>query len=164
MSDANKFVNTYIDFAVGQLHENINTMLQLKTQLKIAGDINAEKDAVINQLSQDLEANKANNQEMVKLRDEARKWEDAHNAIAGKATHLDTALSQIADMKKEVIKRDEIIKNLEEQIELLKNPPSKKAINTKVKKELVKEETVKVLTLVDTPSKTPPEKQATDDF
>lgn len=163
MSDANKFVNTYIEFAVNQLHENLNLILQLKTQLKIANDSVAEKDAVITKLTQDLETNKTSNEEMVKLRDQSRKWEEAHNAVANKVSHLDTALAQIAEMKKEVVIRDETIAQLQQELETLKNPPSKKVINTKAKKEVVKEETVKPLPLVeDNPSKTV--KQPTDDF
>lgn len=163
MSDANKFVNTYIEFAVNQLHENLNLILQLKTQLKIANDSIAEKDVIITKLTQDLETNKADNQEIVKVRDQARKWEDAHNAMSGKVAHLDTALNQIAQMKKEVLSRDEIIAELKQELENLNNPRSKKAINSKIKKEVVKEETVKPLPLVEeNPSKTV--KQPTDDF
>lgn len=166
MNDANKFVNAYIDIAVGQLHENINSVLQLKAQLKVANDALSEKDAVISKLMQDLEINKTDNQEIIKLRDQARKWEDAHNAMVGKVSHLDTALAQIAQMKKDVLDRNETISRLEKELEALKNPPTKKAINSKVKKELVKEETVKPLPLVEKiPSETkPPEKPKTDDF
>lgn len=155
MSDTSKFVNAYIDFAVGQLHENTNTILQLKAQLKVANDSVSEKDAVIGKLMQDLETNKSDNQEIVKMRDLARKWEEAHNSMVGKVSHLDTALSQIAQMKKEVLSRDEIISQLQQEIELLKNPPSKKVINNKVKKELLKE-------VVDKPLEV--EKPKTDDF
>ena len=34
MSDANKFVNAYIDLTVSQLHEYLNNLLQVKAQLK----------------------------------------------------------------------------------------------------------------------------------
>lgn len=159
MSDANKFVNTYIDFAVNQLHENLNLILQLKTQLKLAGDSVTEKDEIISKLTADLETNKIDNQEIVKVRDQARKWEEAHNNMSGKVSHLDTALSQIAQMKKEVLSRDETIAGLQQEIEVLKNPPSKKAINSKVKKDLVKEE-IKPLPIIEES----PEKPETDDF
>lgn len=169
MNDANKFVNAYIDFAVSQLHENINTILQLKAQLKVANELVSEKDAAIGKLMQDLETNKASNEEMVKLRDQARKWEDSYNSVSSKVTHLDTALSQIAQMKKEVVDRDQTIAQLQEEINLLKNPPSKKAINSKVKKEVVKEEAGKVNPepVIEPNATLPievPEKKPTDDF
>ena len=168
MSDANKYVNTYIDFAVNQLHENLNTILQLKTQAKMANDLVSEKDAIIAKLTQDLETNKTDNQEIVKLRDQARKWEDAHNAAVGKVAHLDTALSQIAQMKNEIIERDKTIqslqqnvKSLENELVTLKTPLPKKALNNKVKKETINtlpqvKESPSVLEIL--------EKPTTDDF
>ena len=182
MSDANKFVNAYIDLAVSQLHEYLNNLLQVKAQLKVSNDLVSEKDALIIKLTQDLETNKADNQEIVKVRDQARKWEDAHNAMAGKVAHLDTALAQIAQMKNEVIERDKKIQSLQETIQIseqtiqslqseiteLKTPTQaptptpKKLLNNKVKKETtntlpqVEEKSPSVLQIL--------EKQPTDDF
>lgn len=161
MSDANKYVNAYIDLAVNQLHENLNNLLQLKTQLKITNDLVSEKDAIINQLTQDLETNKANNQEMIKVRDQARKWEDAHNAMAVKVTHLDTAIAQIAQMKNEIIERDKIIQALQDKLTALKTPSPKKPLNNRVKKEVINT----LPQVKESPSVSkPPEKQPTDDF
>ena len=163
MSDANKYVNTYIDFAVNQLHENLNVILQLKTQAKMANDMIAEKDAIISKLTQDLETNKTDNQEIVKMRDQARKWEDAHNAMAGKVSHLETALAQITQMKNEIIERDKKIQSLQDEITALRTPVStpKKPLNNRVKKEIntlpqVEEKSPSVLQIL--------EKQPADDF
>ena len=171
MSDTSKFVNAYIDLTVSQLHEYLNNLLQVKAQLKVSNDLLSEKDAIIAKLTQDLETNKADNQEIVKVRDQARKWEDAHNAMAGKVAHLDTALAQISQMKNEVIERDKKlaelntqIQSLQEEITILKTPIStpKKPLNNKVKKETVN-------TLPKVEDKSPSvlqilEKQPTDDF
>ena len=163
MSDANKFVNAYIDLTVSQLHEYLNNLLQVKAQLKVSNDLLAEKDAVIAKLSQDLETNKTDNQEMIKVRDQARKWEDAHNSMAGKVAHLDTALAQITQMKNEIIERDKKIQSLQDEIASLKTPVStpKKPLNNRVKKEVntlpqVEEKSPSVLQIL--------EKQPTDDF
>ena len=161
MNDANKYVNTYIEFAVNQLHENLNNILQLKTQVKIANDLASEKDGLIAKLTQELETNKADNQEIVKIRDQARKWEDAHNAVVGKVAHLDTALSQISQMKAEIVERDKTIQSLKDEIQLLKNPLPKKSLNNKVKKEATNT-LPQVLEILSDNVK--PEKQATDDF
>ena len=48
MSDAQqKFINLYVDKAVGMLHEYLGTIIQLKTQLQMANDLIQEKDQVI---------------------------------------------------------------------------------------------------------------------
>jgi hypothetical protein len=144
MSDANAFMNAYIDHAIGMVHENVNVILQLRTQLKLANDLIIEKDGVIGSLTSQLESNKVNNDEISLIRDQARYWEDAHNAMVNKVSHLDTALNQIAQMKKEVQNRDAKILALEEKLN-----PTKKKINTK-----------KVVTVEEAPKQKAPE----DDF
>jgi len=126
MSDVNAFMNAYVDHAIGMIHENINVILQLRTQLKLANDLIVEKDGVIGSLTSQLESNKVNGDEISVLRDQARHWEDQHNAMRNKVSHLDTAMNQIADMKREIQVRDEKIAKLEEKLN-----PTKKIINTK---------------------------------
>lgn len=164
MSDTSKFVNAYIDLTVSQLHEYLNNLLQVKAQLKVSNDLLSEKDSIIVKLTQELETNKADNQEIVKVRDQARKWEDAHNAMVGKVSHLETALAQISQMKNEIIERDKKIQSLEDELAALKAPVStpKKPLNNRVKKETVN-------TLPKVEDKSPSvlqilEKQPTDDF
>lgn len=150
MSDTNAFVNAYIDHAVGMIHENVSAILQLKAQLKIANDLIAEKDAAIGSLAAQLESSKINTDEMSVLRDQARHWEDKHNSMVGRISHLDTALSQIAQMKKEILDRDDKISKLEEKLN-----PTKKTINTKKSK---------VVTIIEDDGRITLEKPATDDF
>lgn len=116
MSDQTKFVNAYIDIAVNQVHEYLNLIMQLKAQIKVANDLVSEKDAIIGQLSQELESNKVQNEEFTKLRAEAKRWEEAHDAVMGKASHLDRALAQIMEMKKETVSRDETITSLRSKV------------------------------------------------
>ena len=126
MSDVNAFMNAYVDHAIGMIHENINVILQLRTQLKLANDLIVEKDGVIGSLTSQLESNKVSGDEMSILRDQKRHWEEAHNSMANKVSHLETALSQIAQMKREIQERDIKIAELEEKLN-----PTKKKINTK---------------------------------
>lgn len=128
MSNSNAYVNAYIDHAIGMIHENVNVVLQLKTQLKIANDLLSEKDVVIGSLMSQLESHKSNTDEMSDLRDKARRWEESFNTMAVKASHVDTALSQIAQMKTEIRDRDNKIAMLEEKLN-----STKKTINTKNK-------------------------------
>jgi chromosome segregation ATPase len=150
MSDTNAFVNAYIDHAIGMIHENVSAILQLKAQLKIANDLISEKDVVIGSLTSQLESTKINSDEMSVLRNQARHWEDAHNSMANRVSHLDTALGQIAQMKKEILDRDEKILELEEKL----NPP-KKTINTKKSK---------LITIIEDDGNITLEKPTTDDF
>lgn len=122
MSDLNKFMNAYVDHAVGMIHEHIATILQLKAQLKVANDLIAEKDGVIASLSSQLETTVNSNKDMVALVDKARQWEESYNSMAQKVTHLDTALAQIASMKSEIQARDRTIAELTDKL----NPPKKK--------------------------------------
>jgi len=59
MSDVNTFINTYIDHALGMLHENINELLRVKTEAKISGDLLKGKDEAIVGLQKELESLKA---------------------------------------------------------------------------------------------------------
>jgi len=124
MSDTNKFINTYLDNAVGMIHENISVILQLKTQLKIANDLNAEKDSVVGRLIQELEDAKQDNEVIRKLKEEVKLLQSTNESLAAKQSHLHTAINQISDMKKMVQERDTKIAELEKKI-------SKKAINSK---------------------------------
>lgn len=128
MSDSNAYVNAYIDHAIGMIHENVNVVLQLKTQLKMANELLAEKDAVIGSLMSKLDSYKIDSEEMADLRDKAQRWEESFNTMSTKASHIDTALGQIAQMKAEIKQRDAKIAKLEEKLN-----PTKKTINTKNK-------------------------------
>jgi chromosome segregation ATPase len=128
MNDSNAYVNAYIDHAIGMIHENVNVVLQLKTQLKMANELLAEKDAAIGSLMSKLDSFKIDSDEMADLRDKAQRWEESFNTMATKASHIDTALGQIAQMKAEIKQRDAKIAKLEEKLN-----PTKKTINTKNK-------------------------------
>lgn len=132
MSDTNAYVNAYIDNAIGMIHENVNVILQLKTQVKIANDVIKEKDGIIGSLTPQLESSKVNFNEMVVLRDKVKSLEESYNTMLIKASHVDTALAQITQMKAEIKQRDDKIAKLKEQLALALKP-TKKTINTKNK-------------------------------
>lgn len=50
MEKNDRFFNAYVDLAVGTLHQNVNTILELKTQIKLFEDLVREKDQVISNL------------------------------------------------------------------------------------------------------------------
>jgi len=140
MSD--KFINTYVDFAIGTIHEQLNNILQLKTQLKIANDLILEKDGVINALTQENNSTVGDlNTEIKTLKDEVSTIDSLrrtisnltteNEALKSKSSHIDTCLNQVSEMKKEIISRDEIIKQKNEEIAKLKNKSEKVSLKSK---------------------------------
>lgn len=190
--DANKYINTYVDTTVGVLHEYLSQILQLKTQVKIANDVVAEKDATIteqdrvigeqnkiieevdteldtlksNSSVEELSAAKAENtnlhnekqillgdiqnlknmnvglqNEKYDLLNQVQSLQNEIAALKQKASHIDSCMKTVTELKKEVLDRDAKILELEERL----NPP-KKAIN---KKKANVEEPIKVSKPVD---------------
>jgi chromosome segregation ATPase len=136
MVDQNKYINGYIDNAVGMIHENVNLILQLKTQLRLANELISEKDAIITNISSELENNKNNNIEndmmVTKLTSDLKHLRAANETMSSKLSHIDTALSQISQMKAQIIERDEKIVFLEKSIEQLNNNRKNKPSLNKV--------------------------------
>ena len=121
MIDQGKFINTYIDTIVNSLLEYVKSNRQLQTQVKVSELVIAEKDQIIAGLQQQINENKVAEDWRVKF--EASKSNYA--AMQSKLSHMDTLLKQVADMKKIILEKDA-------EIEELKSP--KKVINTKAKK------------------------------
>lgn len=109
MSDQNRYINAYIDHAVGMLHENLTVILQTKSQLRVANDLVAEKDKIVNSLQAELEQFKTNNADKDLAIKNAQKLEADYNALKSKLSHMDTLLQQMNDMKKTIVsKTDEL--------------------------------------------------------
>lgn len=150
MTDSNAYINAYVDNSVGMLHEYVTMVLQLKTQLKVTGDMVAEKDATISSLREQAsgvsselqeELNKVkgelesfrsqvgNNNELInQSRSDAIKWEKEYNEMKNKMSHMDTLTSQMNEMKKMIIDKDNEINDLKDKLTPKSAP--KKVINT----------------------------------
>jgi chromosome segregation ATPase len=156
MSDQNKYINGYIDNAVGMIHENVNLILQLKTQLRLANELISEKDAAIGNLSSELQSNKSYSEEISILNETIKKLEnrntslqDANNGLSSKVSHMDTLLNQISQMKMDILAKNTQIEQLNEQLNEKLYPKKKiKSINTK-KADIVEETTAKTNTVDD---------------
>lgn len=153
MTDQNAYINAYVDNSVGMLHEYVTMVLQLRTQLKIANDMVAEKDATIsslreqvngvsselqeelNRVKSELESYRSqvgdNNQLINQSRADAIKWEQEYNDMKNKMSHMDTLTSQMNEMKKMIIDKDKEIQDLKDKLTPKLSP--KKVINTKDK-------------------------------
>lgn len=124
MADANKFINTYIDVAIGNINELTSASLQLKTQLKISNDLISEKDQVINNLlkekesfEEQLKVEKEKNSNIVQ-----EKLEQDKNFITKQLEEEQTKI------KNEISLRDQKIKELSDKI--VENESKIKEIDT----------------------------------
>lgn len=168
MSDS-KFINTYIDVIIGTLHEQLSSVLQLKTHQKILNDLIQEKDEVISSLQSQLqslsESDETNRSakdslsaEMESLRNNAKIWEESYNAMKNKVSHMDTLTNQLNQFKQDLIaknneieankgqfikdleKKNDDINRLKAEIANLKSKPTTKESQKETVKPPVKEE------------------------
>lgn len=138
MSEQSKFINTYIDVIIGTVHEKTNSILQLKTQLKVSSDLLADKDEQIARITsekdQEIEKLKSeiekiqNNatdytgtiqnhlREIENLKSQLSKNNQEFEALKNKAAHTDSLLQQVVAMKQEIKNRDAIINEKEATI------------------------------------------------
>ena len=159
MSDPNNYINAYIDHAMGMIHEQINTILQLKTNLKVTTDLVKQKDEVIATFDNQLKNSDNSNNELNISKEKNTKLEQECNALRNKISHFDSLLNQFnglkdeltkkiqecGTLKEEISKKDSHIDELRLEIEELKKPQVD-IINSKVTKNTKKTklETVKL--------------------
>lgn len=113
--DDQKFMNAYVDNAVGTIHEYINVILQLKTKLKVASDMVLEKDEAVNALRTELERQKHSGEEISEANRNAKSWEEQYNAMKSKVAHMDTLTNQYNDLKKRYVEAEQNIVSLKNQ-------------------------------------------------
>jgi hypothetical protein len=126
MSDQNKYVNTYIETMMASLHENLATILQLKTQLRLTNEIIQEKDRVIQSLNVEIENLKRSDADYHQAKDNAKIWEESFRAMERKVSHMDTLMNQVKEMKKMVLEKDKEIESLKQTINKRKRKVTEK--------------------------------------
>lgn len=125
MSDTTEYVNGYLENSIGMLHDYLNQILQLKTQLKLVKDNAAKHNASLSDLQEqlrvakeELETSKStfksqldssknellqtqtkDNETINKTREEAKKLEQEYNALKNKLNDFDALLKQFNDLK-----------------------------------------------------------------
>lgn len=132
MSDPNKYINLYVENALGMVHEYVNLVLQAKTQARITQEQLQEKDTLIAQLNEQVEKNALDSNQLSQAAQNARSWEDQYNTMKNKVAHMDTLTSQFNDLKNQFVERNSQITSLKGQIETLEQ-------TIKAKDELLKE-------------------------
>lgn len=112
--DQNHFINTYIDVSINSLLEYVKTNLQLQTQVKVSESVIGHKDQVIADLTKQLSENKL-------AEDWKTKYDAAeanYSAAMGKLNHMNNLMTQIADIKQQIVYKDARINNLEKELEI----------------------------------------------
>jgi chromosome segregation ATPase len=151
MEHNEKFVSAYIDSALGLLHQNINNIVELKARIKILEDVVHEKNDIITKLDGtigalndekkniaktiddlylekekskvELSEKNSNLIEVIRtLKEKLKTVEDKYEIFQQKSTHMSTYETQIKEMKKEIIAKNE-------EIEKLKNSSKNPDIN-----------------------------------
>lgn len=123
--DQTKYINTYIDVAMSTINESSSTILQLKTQNRIASDVISEKDRFIAALAEEkdraiaaLSTEVENLRKIVESDDskfDKQKYEQLvqeHNGALTKLSHMDALIKQVGEMKQDIISKENQIKTL----------------------------------------------------
>lgn len=120
MSDPQKYINVYVDNAMGMIHEQLTTILQLKTQLRMASEIVPEKDALIASLQEQLEDCKNTSAGLTKSVEEAGTIKASYEAIKNKVSHMDALTSQLNEVKQALLTKSNELDALKDESERLK--------------------------------------------
>lgn len=140
MNEQQKYVNAYVDNAMGMIHEQTSTILQLKSQLRIATEVVTEKDSMISFLQQQLEECKEAASGLTKSVEESNTLRTSYEGLKNKVSHMDALTSQLNDIKHSLLSKNSEVENLtillaekQDEIDRLTNkiPTSKKSINKK---------------------------------
>lgn len=113
--DQTKFLNTYIDVILSTTHEQINLIVQLKTNLRIAEDnikelsthienIEKEKQELIERINSEVRTSADRDEAVKKLNERIDVLSGELDGYKQKASHVDTFAQQITILKNELAK------------------------------------------------------------
>lgn len=113
MTDTNTFINTYIDVILGTTHTQINEIVHLKTNLKLAEiqvqqlvqqitQLNDENQKLVEGSMHSARSAAARDDDIKILNERILALTDEVNAYKTKASHIDTFTKQITDLKKQL--------------------------------------------------------------
>jgi chromosome segregation ATPase len=158
MQQNDRFFNAYVDLAVGTIHQNVNTILELKTQVKMLEDqvreldsavgvmnqrienFDKEKDSLIKQFEEDTKnLTSQYDRKLSDLQSKLKSLEREKESTLKKSGHMSTFENQIKDMKREILEKNAEIESLKSNTS---NTGVTSVINTKTKKSSSKPENV----------------------
>ena len=141
MTDQSAYVNAYLESAMAMLHDQLNQVVQLKTQVKLSENLLSQKDSTISDLSSKITTTtSATEKEFAALKEKARIAEDSHHALVNKVSHMEALQNQFNELKKLYIDKEKELTETKQLLEELKSVKessdvSKRKINIKKKEE-----------------------------
>jgi chromosome segregation ATPase len=169
MSDPQKYINAYVDHAMGMIHDQVSTILQLRTQLRLATEIVPEKDALIASLQEQLDECKNTasglTKSVEKSVEEADNIKASYEAIKNKVSHMDALTSQMNEIKQALLTKNNEYDTLKNELQNLKNETEKlKLENATMTGRLSEKEAeiVKLTQLIPPPKKVINKKKTTE--
>lgn len=127
MSSSTEYVNAYLENSIGTLHDYLNQILQLKTQLKLATDSLSSKDATIAELTNQVESVKkeldafhqthSNDSEAVNAaKTLAQKLQNENDSIKHRLNEFDALVKQFTDLKTQYKDKENEIQKLSSEL------------------------------------------------
>lgn len=126
MSDVNKYVNVYIENALGLVHEYINILLKTKTEAKLIEELVKDKDLTIAQLTEEITNLRENSVNASELGEKARGWEEQYNTMKQRVAHMDTMASGFNEIKQRLIEKNTQVDQMATELETLKQSVAEK--------------------------------------
>lgn len=120
MSDPNKYINVYIENALGMVHEYINLLLQHRTQAKLMEETIKDKDLDIARLSEEITNLRENNVNASELGEKARVWEEQYNSMKQRVAHMDTMASGFNEIKMRLVEKNTQVDQLATELDQLR--------------------------------------------
>ena len=123
MADSSAYINAYINNAVEMLHENINTILQLKTQAKMSAEIVSAKNEEVKNLQVELEDLKTRLESTKE--DLQKEFDTSKSDLQGKLNNIASELEKTKTVDNEAINNARAeARKWEEEYTNLKNKQS----------------------------------------
>lgn len=126
MSDPNRYINVYIENALGMVHEYINLLLQHKTQARLMEETIKDKDLDIARLSEEITNLRENSVNASELGEKARIWEDQYNVMKQRVAHMDTMASGFNEIKQRLVEKNTQVDNMATELEQLRQEVAEK--------------------------------------
>jgi predicted nucleic acid-binding Zn-ribbon protein len=151
MTDQSAYVNAYLENTVAMLHDQLNQIIQLKTQIKLSENLLSQKDSTIADLSNKLASSTVTEKEFAALKEKARIAEDSHHALVNKVSHMEALQNQFNELKRMYVEKEKELDETKSALEEYRTkkepeipsdtPAPKRKINTKKKESVITEST-----------------------
>jgi chromosome segregation ATPase len=170
MTDQSAYVNAYIENIMSMVHDQLNQIIQLKTQIKVTESLLSQKESTIADLTSKVSTSQHTESEVKTLKEKLKVTEDSFHALTNKVSHMDTLMNQIVEMKKIIQEKDRLLAEKDQQIQDLSTPKKttthniNRKSNGKSKKKPLEDVVVKEPSVIVQPQDLPMMTESVNDF